>query len=222
MFFHLERVTQPDIEVITLDEMRRNLRLFEDLRDDDDDIEDLITAAREWAEEYSGHAFIEQQWRITLAGTFGMLGVGGNAVSGYTGAAATSSGSVVWNGGGIALRRTPVLGLVSIDSIGSDGTLTSVDVDGYQVRGANSKFPEIIALDTVDVGTGALAIVFRAGYADRLGSPQQGAEMVPKRFKQAMKLWAEAHYDKDPDYLDTLVKAARDLLQPLRAIVPFA
>ena len=53
MNFTLERVTQPDIEPVTLDEMKRHLRCFMSVTDEDDDITALIVAAREWIEDYT-------------------------------------------------------------------------------------------------------------------------------------------------------------------------
>lgn len=220
MYFQLERVTEPDIEVLTLEELRRHLRLFEDINDDDDDLEDLIVAAREWAEQFTGRALIEQQWRLTLASS-SLFGVIGDIVSGFTGVG-VNNGTYTWNGGGVALRRSPVLAIVSVGSLGTDGTETAVAAANYEVRGAASKYPELMMLNTISLGTSATRIVFRAGYADRLGSPQQGAEMVPRRFKQAMKLWAEAHYDRDAVMMKQLVDAAERIIRPERCHVPLA
>ncbi len=65
-------------------------------------------------------------------------------------------------------------------------------------------------------------ITFRAGFADRLGSPQQDADVVPVRFKQAMKLWAEANYDRDPIMMPLLLKVAEQLVKPERADLQIA
>lgn len=217
MYFQLERVTQPDIEVIELDEMRRHLRLFEDVRDDDADVQDLITAAREWAEHCTGRVLIEQQWKLTLSSGVVDAGVsGGDAVSGVYAGSASIAGSEVF------LRRSPVLGIVSVNLVGTDGTETLLGPESYALRGGGSKYPSLVMLNGGYLTFGTVVIVMRCGFADRLGSPMQGAEMVPKRFKQAMKLWASGHYDADVTAMPALVQAAEALIMPERALVPIA
>ena len=217
MYFLLELVSGPAQEVITLEEMRRHLRLFEDINDEDPDIEDLIVGAREWVEHYTGRGLIDQTWRLTLTGSAigGVPGVG-DAVSGYSVSPASINGAFNWSGGGIPLRRSPVLGITSIATVATDGVETVLESTIYEVRGAAGKYPEIVMLNGSSLLTGVVRIVFRVGYADQLGSPQQGPEMVPKRFKQAMKLWAESVYDREPD----LIEAAEMIIKPERAVVP--
>jgi hypothetical protein len=48
--FALERVTSPDIEPIQLLEMKRFLKAYDDVDTDDEEIQGLITGARQWAE----------------------------------------------------------------------------------------------------------------------------------------------------------------------------
>ena len=120
------------------------------------------------------------------------------------------------------LRKAPVLAITKFVSVDQAGVETAVDPTTYELREADSKWPRIVALNGASWSswlTGDLRIEFRAGFADRLGSPKQGAEMVPVRFIQAMKLYAESLYDRDPKtmtlYMDTataLIKSERSEL----------
>ena len=58
---------------------------------------------------------------------------------------------------------------------------------------------------------------FVDAFADLLGSPTQGVEMVPVRFKQAMKLWIEANYDRDPKMMALLLQTAAGIVEGERA-----
>ena len=62
-----------------------------------------------------------------------------------------------------------------------------------------------------------MQIVFRAGYYDAVGSPpDDDIDVVPMRFRQAIKLHAEAHYDRDSTMMPILLKVAEDLIRPER------
>lgn len=60
----LTLVTGPPVEPVTLIEARTQLRL--DSTNEDPHVERLIKAAREWCEAYTGRAFVQQTWRLTL------------------------------------------------------------------------------------------------------------------------------------------------------------
>ncbi|MDD3289077.1 MAG: head-tail connector protein [Alphaproteobacteria bacterium] len=57
-------VTAPAVEPVTLVEMKTHARI--DSSAEDDLITALIVAAREWAERYTGRAFINQTWKLSL------------------------------------------------------------------------------------------------------------------------------------------------------------
>lgn len=168
MNFLLERTAEPEIEPITLAEMKRHLRLFDDITSEDNDVSGLITVAREWVEEYTGRALIDQTWRLT--------------VEDYT-------------TGVIMLRRSPVLAVLSMVSVDAEGAETTIDASTYEVREAASRWPTLVPLSGATWPTGVLRITFRAGFADRTGSPQQDGSVVPAVIKQAMKLVAAHYYD---------------------------
>jgi hypothetical protein len=215
MHYVLERVTDPDIEPVTLAEMREHLGEFAGNTAKDDSITAMIVAAREWAEEYTGRALVDQSWRLTIIQLAGYVG---DAVSGYR-----LTGRFEPVGTDLYLRRAPVLALTSFKSVDSDGAETTIDAATYELREADSKWPRLVALSGATwTGADQLRVVFRAGYADRTGSPIQTAADVPERFKMAMRLWIEAHYDRDPASMDKLIDAAKALLKPLRVELGFA
>ena len=57
-------LTPPSAEPVTLAEAKQQARI--DSSADDALITSLITAARQWAEKYTGRAFITQTWQLTL------------------------------------------------------------------------------------------------------------------------------------------------------------
>ncbi|MBI4291316.1 MAG: phage head-tail connector protein [Betaproteobacteria bacterium] len=215
MIFTLERVSQPDIEPVTLEEMRRHLRVTQ--TDTDTDITGLIVAAREWAEDYTWRALVDQSWRLTLdeyASAY--ANVDSDTVSGYRGAWVRSADNT------ILLRRSPVLAITSFVSVDSAGVETAIDAATYALREADSKWPRLVPLPGANWTSGPLRITFRAGFADRVSSPQQDADSVPFRFKAAMRLYAEALFDRDERMMKLLLEAAQGLLKPERAQLSLA
>jgi len=222
MNFTLERVTQPDIEPVTLEEMKRHLRCFSGVTDEDDDITALIVAAREWVEDYSARALIDQTWRLTIDGH-----LHGDRVLGFDAPRFIGGfGRLEWmhwmRRGEILLRRAPVIEITSFTSIDATGVVTDIDPAGYALREENSKWPRLVPLSGTTWAAGTLKIEFRAGFANRSGSPKQDASVVPARFKQAMKLWTEAAYDRDPVMMPLLLNAAEQLMKPERADLSIA
>lgn len=212
MRWSFERVSLPEIEVVTLAEMKRHLREFDNVTDQDDDIEALIVAAREWVEQYTGRALIDQTWRLNISSS--------STIDGET--SSYAYGDYEWSLHGIYLRRSPVLEITSFVAVDSAGDETAVDSSTYELREADSKWPHIAGLNGSGWATGDYRITFRAGYADRLGSPQEDASVVPNRFKQAIKLHVEAMYDRDKDMMQKLLDTAEMLIQPERCNVGFA
>lgn len=62
----LKRLAEPAVEPVTLAEMKTHLRLEHDA--DDSLLSAIITAAREWCEEYCERTLIHTQWQMTLDG----------------------------------------------------------------------------------------------------------------------------------------------------------
>lgn len=199
--FYLERVTEPDIEPVTLAELKTHVRAYSSNTDEDSLLTGLITEARQWAEHRTGRALIDQEWRLTLGH--------GTAINWVTDAViGRYCGVINWRDGEILLHRSPALQIVSFKSVDDAGVETDVDSTTYELRDADSKWPRIVGLNGAVWTTGLFRVVFRAGFADRAASPQEGAAVVPDSFKIAIKLRAEALYDRDPDMMQKLFDAA--------------
>lgn len=215
MQFVLERVTEPEFEPVTLAQMRLHLRTYGSDTDEDAQIEGLITAAREWVEDYTARALIDQTWRLSINQ---QSIVSGDTVGGFTLAPGYYVGRFDWfqRLGQVMLKKSPVLAITSFVSLDQDGVETTIDASTYQLRDAASRWPRMAAKSGATWGSGDFQITFRAGFADTTSSPQQGAEMVPERYKQAIKLWVEANYDRDPANMPLLLKTAEALIKSER------
>lgn len=229
--FTLERVSDPEIEPVTLAEMKLHLRAFSSVTDDDAQLSSLIKGAREWLEDYTGRAMVDQSWRLTLHGLSGSF-AGGDIVGGTRDGRLPAGfgyyqGLYTWWGrvGELLLRKSPILALTSFKSVDVAGIETDVDAATYQLREQDSKWPRLVALNGASWSTwltGDLRIVFRAGFADQTGSPQDGTDVIPGRFKQAIKLHAEAHYDRDEKMMPLLLSSAEQLVKSERSEMGFA
>jgi uncharacterized phiE125 gp8 family phage protein len=188
--YTITRLSEPQIEPLTLTEMKTALRCYMDITDEDDEIEDLIVSAREWVEGFTARALIDSTFEQSFDD---------------------------YESGDIILRRSPVLQVISFGSIDSAGIETATAAGSYELRDADSKWPRLVALNGAAWTAGVLRITFRAGYADRTGSPIEGAEKVPKPLTRAMKLWAEAMYERDPATMKLLIEVAERVARPLSA-----
>lgn len=223
MNFTLQRVTNPDIEPVTIDEIIQHVREFTSLPTAArTELTNLIVAAREWVEDETGRALIEQQWKLTLLGCPRLASdVVTTAMPGY----GYYQGALQWRGNEILLRKAPVLAVTDFSVVDANGAVTTISPTTYQLRDEKSKWPRVVALSGANwstYGSQDIRITYRAGYADRLGSPQQGAEMVPTRFKQAIKLWVEAHYDRDQTMMQKMLDAASAVVKPERTNLQLA
>jgi len=222
MNLSLERIADPEIEPLTLAEMKRHLRCYDGSTSEDDDIAALIVAAREWVENYAGRALIDQTWRLML----------GDFVANDTlmrRSPVTALTEQIWRltlanygSGGLSLRRSPVIAVTKFAALDAAGAETDIPTTQYELREPGSKWPRIVPLSGAAWSARTLKVEFRAGFADRLGSPMQDASNVPARFKQAMKLWAEANYDRDPVMMPLLLKVAEDIVRPERVDMQLA
>ena len=213
MRFVLERVTNPEIEPVSLTEMKLHLGEFDDITTRDDEVSNVIAAAREWAEDFTGRALIDQTWRLTFGDTSAV-----DVVSSPSCACAPSEE----RGAHVYLRKSPAISIVSFVSVDADGAETAVDAANYELREADSKWPRVVGLNGASWGSGLYRIVFRAGYANRDVSPAEGAEEVPERFKRAIRLYGEALLDRDERMMQVLIDTATGLLKPERVEIGFA
>jgi uncharacterized phiE125 gp8 family phage protein len=188
----LARLIEPDIEPITTAEAKTHMRV--EVSDDDTYIDTLITAAREWVEEYTGACLIDQTWQLK--------------VQGY-----------VYSE--FRLRRYPIIEVQSF-VYDESGTATTLASSNYEVDGALTKFPKLIQSygGTISANyTRPITIQFRAGFANRSVSPTEGMEKVPAPFKHAIKLLVGHLYENreaDPKMTDVPM-AVKWLLNTKRA-----
>lgn len=209
MRFLLERVTQPEIEPVTLAQMKTHLREFSSATALDDDITALIRAAREWVEDFTGRALIDQQWRLSIGEEEWLTSfTDSNTVTPIT------YGPWWPHPDGILLRKSPALAITSFATVDSAGVETVIASTKYEIREANSKWPRLVGVN--DSWSGPMRITFRAGFANRLGSPTEGAEKIPVRLIQAMKLWTEAVYNRDEKMMKLLLDVAERVATPER------
>lgn len=218
MKYVFERTSEPGLEPIELARMKRELGEFSDVIDRDDDITAQIVAGREWVEDYTGRALVDQTWRLNIS--HGGI-ASGDDVGGYSVQRGYYAGPFFWSSriGEIFLRRSPVLAITSFRSVDADGVETTIDASTYEVRDGDSKFPRLVAKSGATwTNAQDLRIEFRAGYADRTGSPIQDATVIPERFKQAIILYAKALYNEQPE----LIKTAEKLIRSQRVHMGFA
>lgn len=155
-------VTPPTDEPVTVETLKRHSRLSDS--DIDYDLLPLrIAAAREWAEHYTGRAFMTQTWSYTLDRLV--------------------EGTVP-----ILLPRVPVIDITSVKTYDPDGVETTVATNSYRLE--TQSIPARLFL-TTDVGYwaadprfyGGMVVTYRAGY----GTTE---ESVPASIRHAILLLA--------------------------------
>lgn len=225
MKFVLERTVNPAVEPVTLSEAKLHLRGFTSTTDLDNEITQLIVSAREWVEDYTGRALVEQRWRLSLDRRVGnppgqgylAIPVPSNGYGWYQGE--TQDGVTGW-----LLRKSPVIAITSFVSVDSDGVETAVATADYRLADANTKWPMIAPIPASPFVGDVFRITYRAGYAPSTGSPdpEPDVALVPARYKQAILLHVEAFYDRDKDLMDKLITAAENLLRGERCELSIA
>lgn len=161
-------ISPPEIEPVSLEEMKRHMRIDEDQTDEDDDIETFITAARDYVEQYTGRTLIDTTWELGF------------------------EGYPEWQ---IFLVRPPILSIVSFVYTNSDGTETTLAADQYTLDRSDLLTPRLVPAYNVYWPStrwqpSSLKIRYRAGYVDRTGSPTEGPELVPAGLRAAVKMLA--------------------------------
>ncbi len=218
MQFLLERVTQPSVEPVTLAEAKKHLRTYASDTTEDELITRLIKTSRQWAEWFTGRALVEQTWKLNLDRRIGLAPArisvpAPSPENGY----GWSSGDFNESNAGWLLRKSPVIAITSFVSVDSEGTETEVDSTSYVLESENTKWPRIVPVSGLWSGD-AFRIIFRAGFAAGLGSPDPTPDVsyVPDIYKQAILLHAEAFYDRDEKMMPALIQAAENLLKQER------
>jgi uncharacterized phiE125 gp8 family phage protein len=158
MAWGLTRTAEPTVEPVTLDEAKLHRRV--DHSDEDSLISSLITAARQWVEEFTGRALVAQTWRLTFDN---------------------------WPDGPYALLpRPPLMAIESIDYTDTDGVTRSVDESIYHVDGSHLPGRVVLAdgasWPSATLRTAAaVQVTYTAGYGTE-------AADVPRPLRQAVLL----------------------------------
>ncbi len=165
----ITKLIDSDIEPVTVAEAKAHMRV--EISDDDTYIGLLITAAREWCEDYTGRALIDQTWQLRYEGYFFKE---------------------------FRLHRSPVISVHSF-IYDVDGVATTLDSTNYVLDGPRTKWPRLLLSTTGAWPTTnylkPVTIQFSAGYANRQVSPTEGADKVPMAFKHAIKMIVAHFYE---------------------------
>ena len=159
-------ITPPSFEPVTLTQMRRQLRLDDDITVENDDISDAIASARSWVEMYTGLTLCETVLEASFYGYPGYY---------------------------IDLPHPPIISVASFKYTTADGTDTTLATDQYTVDTSVAYMPRIVpAYGVTWPGTrwqtSSLRVRYTAGYA-RAGSPDERS-LIPAPLRSAVKLVA--------------------------------
>lgn len=178
-------VTAPAAEPVTLAEAKAHCRVTHS--DDDTRFNALIVTAREWAQGFTGRAFITQTWDYYLDEFPDQ----------------------------IELPLSPLASVSTIEYTDDAGVVQTLSALRYQVD-TRSIVPRISPAygdswpSTREVYN-AVKVRFVAGYGAAVTAHPDCA-----RARDAMLLHIEAHYDRDQQAVKGLMEAAESLLRPLR------
>lgn len=165
----LIRVTEPADLPVTLARMKQHLRIDETITDEDEIIEAYLEAATDFAENFTGRAFIDQTWDMIL-----------------------DEWPVT---GPIVIRRPPLIEVVGV--FYADSAESEQEASGYTVLASGDPARIFMASagawPTAALIPGAVRIRFRAGYLNTGVSPP--VANVPAAIKQAIMMHAAAFYE---------------------------
>ena len=215
----LTLVTPPPVEPVTLEEARQHLRLDADgspaSHPDDDLVNGLIQAAREWAESYTRRAFVEQTWKLTL-NRFPQAKW--EVPRGWQNERQQP----------IELPLPPLRSVASVTYTDSDGASQTWDSSKWtthkpdgprampgHIRPVHDETYPTNVLDAPDVVT----VEFTAGYAAD-SSPTDYRANIPESIKAAMKL-VIGHWYKNREAADIGVSATEVPMGAKFALAPY-
>ena len=195
--YGLSQSVAPTAEPLTLSEAKKWLRMDE-ISDDDEVINDLITEARLWVERVTGRQLVTATWVMTLDGF--PYPTGWDTVAG---------GVVFPDPRTIRIPKAPLQSVTSIQYYDYGNTLRTLGTSVYQVDA--TKDPGVITLEqdqtwpVTRLRPGAVRITFVAGYG--------AASAVPKDIKLAMKFCLTSWYEErgsgtPPEVAKALLSAA--------------
>ncbi len=185
--------TAPPEEPVTLSEIKDHLRI--EHSDHDTMLEGLIQASREWVEQITSRALVEQtrvayfqQWQ----GEFDLPGTPLQSVS--------------------EVKYTDTSGSTETVNTDTYEVITST-IPGRVVLGYSKTWPTATLLER----SYPIEIEYVCGYAPNEDSPPDYAANVPESIKNAIKLDVELRYDRPPaDYAEKLRNVVDTLIAPYR------
>lgn len=171
-------VTPPVSEPITLDELKRRLRITES--DDDDDLAEMLAAARTYAELITRRQFMPATFKMVLD-RFPQPSLDTSSANWYGPAWGTGPGPLTLQkpegrtGFEIFLPNPPLVDVESIKYIDADGVLQTLDPNQYIVDNISEPARVVPAYGTSWPTTqnriNTVEIVFEAGYPDAASLP---------------------------------------------------
>ena len=200
--------TAPEIEPVSIDQVRRHCRI--DSQSEDDLLQGYLRAARALAEQYLSQALITQTLTWTVTPT--------NPLRPW------------WHRqrGALELPRAPVQSIASVTALDARGNVTTIlpaslpvvppaTLLGYRADLAHSPARLLIGEQTImsdgrafhTVELEYLQVVFAAGYGDTEAS-------VPEQIRQAILMTTAFIDENRGDVAAEMPKAAQWLLDPLR------
>lgn len=190
----LKLKTNPPAEPVTRGEMKNHLRV--DLSDEDNLIDALNAAAREWVEEYTARQLVDAQYEWILPRFPGRAEV-------FTedGVVWHTPGFVVGDDRPLYLPRAPVRSVEKIEYVDTDGNTQTFGK--YQTDLDRVTTPPVIVPDPDETWPSTkvdridgVTVTFTAGYApDTTASPTDYGANVPQRLKTAIKLLCGHWYE---------------------------
>lgn len=183
----------PPEEPVTLSEIKEHLRL--EHSEHDTMLEGLVHASREWVEQVTSRALVEQT-RVTYFRE--------------------------WQDS-FELPGTPLRSVEEVRYTDTSGTTSTVSSDDYEVL--TSTLPGQVVLGysknwptaTLHHSSNPIEIEYVCGYDPSDDSPPDYVVNVPQSIKNAIKLDVEMRYDRPPaDYADKLRQVIDTLIAPYR------
>lgn len=180
-------VSPPAVEPVLLDDAKQQARI--DTNTDDALVASLITGARQWAEKYTGRAFVTQTWQVALDL---LPQVSGNWWDGLRQGPITGLDSVAY----ISLPRAPLQSITSVQYFANDDTPTLWPATNYFVDTVRE--PGRLALRSGSVWpapsrlTNGIVVTYVAGYGpDGTSVP----EPIKTAIRQLVAHWYEHRGD---------------------------
>ncbi len=203
---NITTLTEPTVEPVTLAEVWEHLNLTPEGSPlehfDDAKLTRLITSARKECENITHRAFVKQKVRLSIGQAsarwpFATLSYG------YT---------------GIELKRPPILELLAVSYLDTDGARSTIDPADYSLSDdepAHLIFASGYLPSSIGYRQDALRIDYWAGYTP-IGSPEDDfVSNVPQDIKQAIFLSIELQYEAmTPQQREAMTNARNWLLAP--------